>query len=111
MRRQRVEDLDRVFEYQAGQLIFYGHDHQSADSPGRARYVNPGSLGCCDEAVGRYCTVEFSRGSIKLRHCRAAYEDGELFAAFEQRTVPEREFIYRVFFGERFCRGNEGSAA
>jgi predicted phosphodiesterase len=110
VRRPRVEDLDRVFEYQAGQLIFYGHDHQSADSQGRARYVNPGSLGCCDEAVGRYCIVEFSRGSIKLRHCRAAYEDGELLAAFEQRKVPEREFIYRAFFGERFGKSNEGSA-
>jgi hypothetical protein len=33
-----------------------------------------------------------------------------LLAAFEQRKVPEREFIYRAFFGERFGKSNEGSA-
>jgi len=30
-----------------------------------------------------------------------------LFDAFEHRKVPEREFIYRAFFGERFGKALE----
>jgi hypothetical protein len=63
--------------------------------------VNPGSLGCHREAVGRYCVVEFNGGSFRIYHRAVAYADAELFRAFEQREVPEREFIYRAFFGGR----------
>jgi len=101
VRRPKAEDLDGVFERQTGRLIFYGHDHSNSEQRGRARYVNPGSLGCHREAVGRYCVVEFNGGSFRIYHRAVAYADAELFRAFEQREVPEREFIYRAFFGGR----------
>jgi hypothetical protein len=51
--------------------------------------------------VGRYCVVEFNGGSFRIDHRAEAYADAELFRAFEQREVPEREFIYGAFFGRR----------
>jgi len=95
-------DLDRMFALQEAALIFYGHHHPRSDGQGRARYVNPGSLGCHHEAIARYCVVEFHRGQYRVEHREVPYEDGELLKAFEERDVPEREFICHAFFGGRF---------
>ncbi len=97
-----AQDLDTLFEHWACDVIFYGHDHIAADLQGRARYVNPGSLGCYTEPVARYCIVEFQTGRYHLEHQRVTYDDAELYKTFEARAVPEREFIYKVFFGGRF---------
>lgn len=94
--------LDTVFSSLEEQLIFFGHDHAPADVQGRSRYVNPGSLGCCEEALARYCIAEFGRGTYKIKHCAVPYEDTALLQAFERRQVPDRAFIYRAFFGGRF---------
>ncbi len=94
--------LDAAFSSLEAQLVFFGHDHAPADVEGRARYVNPGSLGCCEEALARYCIAEFDRGRYKIEHCAVPYDDSALFYAFEQRQVPERAFIYRAFLGGRF---------
>lgn len=102
MRDAQAPDLDRVFALQDAALIFYGHDHRESDVTGRARYVNPGSLGCHRHAIARYCTVEFCRGRYTIEHRSLPYDDTELLKAFEQRDVPERAFIYRSFFGGRF---------
>lgn len=95
-------DLDRLFASQEADLIFYGHDHSRSDVQGQARYVNPGSLGCYDRPVARYCVVELERGRYTIQHRAASYDDAGLFGAFEARKVPEREFIYQAFFGGRF---------
>jgi len=94
--------LDSVFALHEGTLIFYGHNHSKSDMKGRARYVNPVSLGCYNQAIARYCVAEFHRGQYTVEYRGVPYDDTELFKAFEQRDVPEREFIYRVFFGGRF---------
>jgi predicted phosphodiesterase len=99
-------DLDQMFAphlaAQGADLIFYGHHHPQSDVQGRARYVNPGSLGCYSQAMTRYCVVDLRGGQYRIEHCRVPYEDGELLRAFERNGVPERQFIYRVFFGGRF---------
>ena len=95
-------NLDRSFGGHDSELIFYGHDHRKSDVAGEARYVNPGSLGCYSKAVARYCVVEFHQGKYKVKHHSVPYDDAELFKAFERRMVPDREFIYREFFGGRF---------
>jgi predicted phosphodiesterase len=95
-------DLDQMFAPQDATLIFYGHHHRQSDMQGRARYVNPGSLGCHREAIARYCVVELHGRQYRIEHRSVPYEDGELLKAFERRGVPEREFIYRAFFGGRF---------
>jgi putative phosphoesterase len=97
-----VDDLDGLFEQEDADIVFYGHTHPRSDLAGRARYVNPGSLGCHGKAVARYCVAEFCQGECRVEHCSAPYDDSELFRAFERREVPGREFFYGMFFGGRF---------
>ena len=83
-------------------LIFYGHHHPYSDLQGRARYLNPGSLGCYQQAVARYCLVDIGPEGWSVTHHSVSYDDRALYLAFEGRGVPERAFIYRAFFGGRF---------
>ena len=95
-------DLDEMYGSLNSDLVFYGHNHTDSDLVGKARYVNPGSLGCHTGAVARFAvlTCRASRYELKVR--RISYDDSALFRAFEQRRVPEREFIIRAFFGGRY---------
>ncbi len=102
VRQASATDMDRMFVSRNEDLIFYGHHHSRSDVQGRARYVTPGSLGCHDKAVARYCVAEFQRGRYTVEHRGIPYDDTALFRTFERRDVPERQFIYRAFFGGRF---------
>jgi predicted phosphodiesterase len=105
MKNPTAADLDKAFALfapDASVLNFYGHNHHFSDFDGQARYVNPGSLGCAPVPIARYTLVEYLRGTYHLEHRVVRYDDGELLKAFEQRRVPERAFIYRMFFGGRF---------
>jgi putative phosphoesterase len=102
MQQPTVADLDAAFAPYAGELIFYGHHHPPSDVQGRARYVNPGSLGCAPTAVARYCLIGVEDGRWRLSHHQVPYDDAPLYQAFEARAVPERAFLYRAFFGGRF---------
>ena len=102
IRRATESDLDRLFLSHDAALVFYGHNHSASDVEGRTRYVNPGSLGCYDKAIARYCIVEFHRGGYTLALRSVPYDDAELLEAFERWDVPDRHFIYRAFFGGRF---------
>jgi putative phosphoesterase len=103
-RHPTPSDLDRMFAHHGTALIFYGHDHSASDAEGRARYVNPGSLGCCSEPVARYCIADMRQGSYTISHHAVTYDDGALPGAFEERRVPARDFICQAFFGGRFGR-------
>lgn len=101
--------LTAVFANEASELIFYGHDHVASDmTHNGVRYVNPGSLGCHKEAVARFVTADFATPqasfSYTLTHHAVPYDDRDLFYTFEKRNVPQRNFLYRVFFGGRFRR-------
>jgi predicted phosphodiesterase len=105
MKTPTAAELDRSFSLfapEASALNFYGHSHPFSDLEGRARHVNPGSLGCAPEPIARYTVVEYQSGSYRLAHRAVPYDDAELLNAFESRQVPERAFIYRAFFGSRF---------
>jgi predicted phosphodiesterase len=94
-------DLDPLFPDDGSAVIFYGHNHNPSDVEGRARYVNPGALGCSPAPIARYALLEGdSSGSYHLRHEAAPYDEGPLLHAFEERRVPERDFILRAFFGK-----------
>lgn len=91
--------LDKMFTEYTADLIFYGHNHFPLDIPGRARYINPGALGCSSEtALARFVIVDFHYYSYELKHFCVPYNDKRLFEAFEERKVPEREFIKKTFF-------------
>ncbi len=102
IRRPGISDLDQLFSRRQSQLLFFGHDHNASDYQGRLRYINPGSAGCFSQAVARYVLVDYSRGSYTIEYRRAPYDDLPLFREFEKRQVPERDFIYQIFFGGRF---------
>jgi predicted phosphodiesterase len=95
-------DLDKMFAEFKAELLFFGHDHSASDVEGKTRYINPGSLGCCPQAVARYTIAEFIDGRVEIQHLSVPYDDNQLYQAFEDRNVPERAFIYKVFFGGRF---------
>jgi predicted phosphodiesterase len=92
-----ASDPDQVFLSRDAALIFYGHDHTASDTEGRARYVNPGSLGCSQRAIARYCIADIHRGKCAIAHRSVLYDDADVFTTFD------RHFICQAFFGERFC--------
>ncbi len=102
VRQPTAPSLDQVFAAHQSELIFYGHHHGASDLQGRARYITPGSLGCHTLAIARYCIAQFHQGQYTIEQRSVPYDDTGLWKAFEQRDVPERAFIYKVFFGGRF---------
>lgn len=102
VRPPAVPQLDAHFAGCEADLVFYGHDHIFSDLQGRARYINPGSLGCHHEAVARYTLVRFGRKGYAVQHRAVPYDDSRLYEDFERRGVPERCFLYPAFFGGRF---------
>jgi len=97
-----AEELDHMFAEYPGELMFFGHHHPASDVQGRARYINPGSLGCAKTAVARYCVIDIEKSHYTVEHKSIPYDDAVLFEAFEKREVPERNFICKAFFGGRF---------
>jgi hypothetical protein len=95
-------ELEALFAVDTVSLLFYGHIHRQSDVYGAARYLTPGSLGCFGQPVARYHLVDFGRGGYTVEHRNIPYDDGALYHAFMDRHVPEREFIFKVFFGGRF---------
>ena len=74
---------------------------------GQAHYLSPGSLGCQRTAVAPYLLVEIQNGLVKIQRQVITYDDGPLYDIFETRHVPERGFIYKAFFGNRFSPTKE----
>jgi len=95
------EGFDKLFHSQAD-TIFYGHSHVPSDLQSRSRYLNPGSLGCQKTATAPYLLVDITDQEMQIHKRSFPYDDRSLYEAFETRDVPEREFIYKAFFGSRF---------
>lgn len=91
--------LDELFASVRAGVIFYGHHHPAADHAGRARYINPGSLGCGAEAVARFTIIDAERSGIPvIRHHETPYDRALLHAALVRRDVPDAEFLRQAFF-------------
>lgn len=95
-------DLDELFSNPDSDIVFYGHHHPNSDIVSKARYVNPGSLGCHTEPVARFAVLECREKRYELEVRHISYDDSTLLQGFEKRKVPEREFIIRAFFGGRY---------
>ncbi len=95
----RAEDLDGLFADFEVDLMFYGHHHPESTVQGRALYLNPGALGCSPTPHARYTLLEVhENGEYTLEARAPQYDDALLQAAFDERAVPEREFIRKAFF-------------
>jgi hypothetical protein len=91
-------DLDAVFTPDWTSLVCYGHHHPVSDLAGRARYVNPGALGCSPTPTARFLTVTFADDGYVLEKHAVPYDPTDLVRQFDARAVPERAFILATFF-------------
>lgn len=92
-------ELDELFEGMTGDIVFYGHHHPHSDITGRSRYINPGAAGAYDDCFARYTTLELRPRSIHVAHKRAAFDLPKLYRAFKERSVPDADTIFRVYYG------------
>lgn len=92
-------DLDVLFSAVQADLIFYGHHHPAADHTGRARYINPGSLGCETGATARFTVMDLERDGVPaIRHHAVPYDRVPLHEELVRRDVPAHEFVRQAFF-------------
>lgn len=92
-----TSDLDKMYDNDDSDMIFYGHNHLESDIQGRCRYVNLGSAGCFSKPEIRLGILEISNQNMKLSKFSIPYDDNGLMEAFETRQVPARKFITKVF--------------
>lgn len=97
VREPSSTDLDALFDDIDADIVFYGHHHPRSDLTGRARYVNPGALGCHDAALARFAVVEIGERGFEVAFHAAPYDPEPVLRALEERQVPERDMIRRVF--------------
>jgi len=97
-----VSGLDALFGHYGADLVLYGHTHRAANERGQAHYVNPGSLGCTPQPAASYALLDCDRARLSVAIRSVSYDDAPLFAAFEERQVPERAFLYGAFYGGRY---------
>jgi predicted phosphodiesterase len=90
-------DLDQLFEGIKADYVFYGHQHLASDVQGKSRYVNLGSAGCFDHALARVGILEVDSGGLSLKQYSVPYDDNGLLEAFEEKEVPARDLIKKVF--------------
>lgn len=99
-----AHELDTMFADTSGDVVCYGHHHHPSDITGERRYINVGSLGCNGSSVARFAVIDIDGSHYSVTYKESAYDDKQLFSAFEARDVPERDFIYKAFFGDSFTR-------
>lgn len=92
-------ELDHLFAGLDADIVFYGHHHQRADHTGRARYINPGALGCGREPLARFVVVDVEANHPPvITHHAVPYDQAAAFQAMEQRAMPARAVIRQFFF-------------
>lgn len=96
-------DLDALFDAGDAALVFYGHHHPYSDLQGRASYLNPGSLGCCETALARFYVARFERGAAHIEHRSIPYDDSAVLRDYQQRDMPGWQAMQRMFHGNRFA--------
>ncbi len=96
--RPGIAVYDRMFEADGAAAVFFGHDHSASDTAGRARYLDPGSLGTGPEPVARWVLASFMNGKMEAEKRAAAYDREPLWRAFEERRVPGRELVIEKFY-------------
>ncbi|MGF7057322.1 metallophosphoesterase family protein [Brassicibacter mesophilus] len=95
------DDVNNVFCDVKSDLIFYGHSHQSSDIMSKVRYLNPGSLGCCYRPIARFFILELYKDGYDIKRFQVKYDETELIKEFENRQVPQRDFILKSFYGKK----------
>jgi predicted phosphodiesterase len=61
----RDSHLEELFGRDQDLLVF-GHTHVPVDVQLVCRYINPGSLGCSKDNLGRYIVIETNRSNVRI---------------------------------------------
>ncbi|AQQ55089.1 metallophosphoesterase family protein [Planococcus lenghuensis] len=98
------EKLDAQYAGYPADIVCFGHHHPVHYFKTIDRiYINPGSLGCCDEPYGRYATITFG-SDIDVELKKAHYENKAFLAGYEEQDVPEKDFILEMFHGNQHLK-------
>ncbi|MEM8890417.1 MAG: YfcE family phosphodiesterase [Bacteroidota bacterium] len=89
--------MDQIFAEIDANLILFGHHHIYHAFKTQKEYFNPGSAGCWNKPVARLGLLQIERDKISLKRVLVPYQDGNLMKAFDERKVPTRDFIRKVF--------------
>lgn len=90
-------ELDSAFAPMTD-AVFFGHHHPQADVIGKARYINPGALGCHPALGARFAMIECDEhGDTTISLHSMPYDPGTVLRDMMEREVPEAEFILRTF--------------
>ncbi|QDP38977.1 metallophosphoesterase family protein [Radiobacillus deserti] len=94
--------LDQVYENVEADVVLFGHHHILHHFKSNQRlYVNPGSLGCSYQAKAPYaCITIKADGGIDVCLKEVPYNQDAFIKGFEERKVPDRESILRIFYGQ-----------
>jgi len=96
------ESLPRLFEGEKASLICFGHHHPVQHIEGEGvTYLNPGALGCQPTAVAPYAIVEKRGSGWDVGLLEAPYDDTEFLKKYEERDVPAKALLRRLFHGDR----------
>ncbi|MDZ5712659.1 metallophosphoesterase family protein [Jeotgalibacillus haloalkalitolerans] len=97
-----LESLKTLFKEHKERLICFGHHHPLHYFKDHDQYfLNPGSLGCSSKPAAPYAIVNVEQAGIEVSLQEAFYDKTEFLASYELLQVPDRNFLMRVFHGEK----------
>ena len=96
-----LEKLDAHYGGHSAAAILTGHHHDGHyfQTPERL-YLNPGALGCGPRPVARYALLTLGEDGIGVERREVAYDREGFLRSYDERKVPDREFILQRFHGQ-----------
>ena len=98
----QLETIQTLFADCPDYFITFGHHHpvHYFHTPEKW-WVNPGSLGCHVKSEARYALVHITDEGLICNLHAVPYDRDSWLTLYEKRKVPDREFILKVFHGQK----------
>jgi putative phosphoesterase len=93
-----IKLLKEYFEGINSEIIFYGHTHIKHYYKGKKEYINPGAAGCGKENETNFIIMTVDGSSYKIENKSIEYDKKILLNEFNNRKVPAREEIIKIFY-------------
>jgi putative phosphoesterase len=92
--------MEALFANISADLISFGHHHPVHHfTNDKTIYLNPGSLGCHEEAIARFAVINVTSENISVELKQVSYDKALLLADYENYDVVEREVLMKIFHG------------
>jgi len=100
--------LDHYFQPKDRRCICFGHLHHPFQINGaHTHYISTASAGPSKTTnQTAYVILTLKQGTIAAQQKYRTYDDDRFYKAMEERDVPARPTIYRIFYGDRFQSSN-----